>query len=312
LAAQGGGTVQRTAGTYTYSAAIVMKSNVNVVGVGPATIDKPASASVTTMYDWGTAVGAMLENCTIDGDTITYTHTASGMKVVDGQGIGNVRGVVIQNYTFSSGFGTSLYFLFYDITVVKCSCTLNTLGSTGTGAELYSFHTCTNITSSTSYSNSSTGTGAELYSFHTCTNATSCSSYNNSTAGTGADIQSLYACKNVTLCSSSGNSTTGGGAEVYSFYTCTNMASCSSSGNSTAGGGADISSFILCTRLTVCSTENNVSGSSDEYGFAYCKSVQQCKSDGDSIPYGTGVSQSYADAGTSNACAGTAAGGYNS
>jgi hypothetical protein len=45
-----------------------------------------------------------------------------------------------------------------------------------------------------------------------------------------------------------------------------------------------------------------------EYGFYGCKSVQQCNSTGDSNPY----SASYADSGTSNACADTAAGGYNS
>jgi len=57
-----------------------------------------------------------------------------------------------------------------------------------------------------------------------------------------------------------------------------------------------------------CSSSGNVAALDDEYGFYYCTSVQQCKSGGDSIPY----SGSYADAGTSNACADTAAGGYNS
>lgn len=79
----------------------------------------------------------------------------------------------------------------------------------------------------------------------------------------------------------------------------------------TASGGATNQGigYNQCLNITNCGTTNAAANS---IGYASCKSVQQCKSTSNASHYGTGATQSYADAGTSNACADTAAGGYNS
>jgi hypothetical protein len=99
---------------------------------------------------------------------------------------------------------------------------------------------------------------------------------------------------------------------VLPFTNCINISVCKSYDNVTTGTSAGVNSFEYSTRIIGCSTSGNTTVSGVNTGYYICKSVQQCKSSGDTVSYGTGGSQSYADSGTTNPCADTAAGGYNS
>jgi len=314
LAARGGGTVQKTDGIYTYAASIVMKDNVRVVGVGPATIDKPASASVTTMYDFGSVLGASLENCTIDGSGTSITFTTTGMEVINGNINCYLLNVIIQNYAFSCTTGTKYFYLFSTCMPIGCISKNNSVANTGTAATATSFYSCRNVSSCYSTGNTTSGGSSTTQSFTSCTNVSSCTSSGNSTVGVASHAYSFYLCTNVSSCTSSGNSTSGNSGQAGSFITCTNISSCSSVSNSTTGASARVYSFITCNRITVCNTTGNTSALAAEYGFYNCRSVQQCNSTDDAYPYTNPETTSYADAaGTAGLeCADSAAGGYNS
>jgi len=334
IATMGGGEVILTAGTYTIAATITMKPGVWLYGAGSGTILKPSANTVFTIIDWGTATQATCSDFIIDGDGTNITFTTSG-TIVDGQLLGRCHNITIQNYAISGTTGSVLVLAFKELIFsINCSVTNNTTSNSGTGAYFYPFsnctnlsscsssgnsttgagafifpfHVCTNLSSCSSSGNSTTGDNANIYSFNACTNLSSCNSSGNSTTGASADIFSFNACTNLSSCSSSGNSTTGASAHIFSFHACTNLSSCNSSGNSTTGASANIYSFNYCKRLSVCSTASNSSSLSIEYGYDNCNSVQQCNSTDDSNPY----TASYADAGTTNACADTSSGGYNS
>ena len=147
-----------------------------------------------------------------------------------------------------------------------------------------------------------TGTDA-IYGFYRCINLTSCTGTGTVTgAGAGAG-SGFHTCTNLTNCTGTGTGTgTGYGT---GFHTCTNLSGCIGIGVSTNEGG---SGFDTCTRLIGCTGTGT--GTGYGYGYRGCKKMQQNKAGSASTTatYNT----SYADAGTSNACADTAAGGYNS
>jgi hypothetical protein len=182
----------------------------------------------------------------------------------------------------------------------------NIVENSGVVAELFIFNTCSNLASCSSYSNSAYGDGAVIYSFYRCLNIASCSSYSNTTTGANNEIYSFQECSNVSSCSSYLNSTVGSGALITSFSVCNNITSCSSYSNTTTGGSS-IRSYFGCIRIVASNTYSNIATLSTSTGFFGCNSVQQCRST-DSNPY----QNSYADAAGTQACADTAAGGYNS
>jgi hypothetical protein len=320
----GGGTVQKTAGVYTYAATITMKDNVRVVGVGASTIDKPYDSSITTMYDWGTAVGASLENCTIDGDGSNISFQNITFSVIDGQGIGNAVNVSITGYkcahTNMSNYTNTMFYEFK--TISSCTVYGCEIGnSCGAVAAIAAFSYCMIITSCICYSNTSTTSG-EIVGFYHCNAISGCSYSDNTSYGT---IFAYYFCSGISASNANSNVSSNGSGYIY--YNCTNLSSCTADGNIAANtircfngctymascssinnqSSATHVSFYSCLQLTTCVSSGN-SGTTTDIGYDSCKSVQQCKSSGDT----TGYYISYADAGTTNACADTAAGGYNS
>jgi hypothetical protein len=305
----GGGTVQRTAGVYTYANKITMKDNVCVIGMGGGTIDCPASTSITTMYDWGTTIGAILSDCAIDGNKSSLTFTADNMKVLDGKGVGVTQNVTVQNYVFSDTVGLKTFSAFYSLDCLSCYAIGNTCGSSGANITYFCmFSYCYTLTRCQAKTNTSTGNMCIIEAFWYCQNLSGCISKSNASSGYAATINSFGFCTNLASCESSGNITSGVSAIIHSFVYCTNGAACISSGNTTSGAGSYIESFRNCIRFTVSNSIGNVSTLAAEYGFHECNSLQQCNSSGDSNPYTT----SYADAGTSNTCADNANGGFNS
>jgi hypothetical protein len=88
------------------------------------------------------------------------------------------------------------------------------------------------------------------------------------------------------------------------FNICENIYGGYSNNNSATKGATKYGyGYTGCKNIT-----NVYATGNDATGIIGCRSVQQCRSTAN----GTNYSSSYADAGTSNACADTAAGGYNS
>jgi hypothetical protein len=313
----GGGTVLLTNGAYTLGATLVMKSAIILKGVGNNTILKPHDSSVTTMIDFGTAIGSKIADFVIDGNSTTVTMTTALMDIVDGKSLGTATGITIQNYLFDN-IGTETYARGFNqlIDISSCNvtaCVISNTNNTSVNSRLQGIIECKNVVSCLVYGNEGTAYGV-LRAFYNCENVNSSSAYSNTFAGTYSNMSGFFLCKNIVSCMAYSNSTTGANGVLRLFESCENISSCKSSLNTTTNvTTGTIQSFLNCINMSVCSTEDNDAiGGSPQYGFYSCRSVQQCKSVGDTTPYGTGASQSYADSGTANACADTAAGGYNS
>jgi hypothetical protein len=157
------------------------------------------------------------------------------------------------------------------------------------------FDTCTNI-SSCYLDTFSTGV---LIGFNSCIMLTGC----NVTAftGTATDVvKGFYGCTEISACRV--YTLTTANAVCYGFDGCLRISACRAYActSVTANQG---SGFNACLNMTSCLADSN-----DLYGFLACHSMGFNKSTGNGTAYNT----SYADAGAGNACADTAAGGYNS
>jgi hypothetical protein len=97
------------------------------------------------------------------------------------------------------------------------------------------------------------------------------------------------------------------GAFLYGFEFCNYMCNCYSGAIISSNPQSSVvkAGFSYCSNMTTCLSDNS---GTDSIGYFSCKSMQQNKSLNNETPY----SVCYADAGTSNAVADTAAGGYNS
>jgi hypothetical protein len=124
-----------------------------------------------------------------------------------------------------------------------------------------------------------------------------------------SSVSGFSYCPNLTNCSGSVNAGVNGSAT--GFLICTNLTNCSGSGNASgnASGIGIAYGFLTCTILTNCSGSASTGTSGLGYGFNGCKKMQQNS-------HGTCTTAayyiSYADSASANACADTAAGGYNS
>jgi hypothetical protein len=151
---------------------------------------------------------------------------------------------------------------------------------------------------------SNTNVGYGNIGFCNCRNLRNC----QATTGPCGGIQGafsactkLYNCKAIT-------SATGG--QALGFSSCTDLVSCSGVVSTNSVTAQSAYGFISCVGIVLCQGQGANSGAGGGYGFYQCSKMQQNKA------YATCktaiYSASYADAGTGNACADTAAGGYNS
>jgi hypothetical protein len=200
--------------------------------------------------------------------------------------------------------GTGTGYGFINCTnLTNCTCTGT---STGTGC---GFASCTNLTNCTGTgTGTSTGTG-NGYGFISCTNLTNCTG-----TGTGTGNGTSYGygfsnCTNLTNCTGTGTGTSTGTGIGYGFLNCTNLTNCTGTGTGTSNGAGYGYGFYACTGVILCAGQG-LSSSGTGYGFYSCHKMQQNKPSGASKT--STYSASYADSGSTNACADTAAGGYNS
>lgn len=311
-----GGTVQLTDGIFTASATLTLRPSVLLRGVGPATIIQPSANTVTTIIDWGAtaATGATVADLCVDGKKASLTFATNAMKVIDGRDIGDCSNVTIQNYTFNYESNNINVYLFYGlIKSTGCIAKSNDITLTTPPAEgghyMQCFRDCKQVSLCIVSGNTANGDAAFIYGFNQCENMASCY-FNSNTRTTGdGDLYGFISCYGVTACESNGNTTASDSSSIFCFNGSTNVTSCRAVSNEAAGtDNAGIIAFQGCSNICACSSSSNTSGSSLAYGFYNCTSVQQCKSTGDDTAYYL----SYADSGSSNACADTAAGGYNS
>ena len=183
-----------------------------------------------------------------------------------------------------------------------CTNLVNCIG-TGTGGSFTGtgFNSCTNLTNCTG-----TGIGGSFggNGFTGCTNLVNCIGTGTGGSFTGIGFNS---CTNLTNCTGTGS--TGGSSTGDGFNSCTNLTNCTGTGTGASSTGIGYG-FNGCTGVVLCGGQGLASGSGVGYGYFGCKKMQQNKASGasKSATYNT----SYADSASGNACADTAAGGYNS
>jgi hypothetical protein len=192
--------------------------------------------------------------------------------------------------TGDNGYG------FYDCNqLTNCTGTGTGTGTDGSGIGFYDCNQLTNCTG--------TGTGTDTdgygYGFDSCNQLTNCTG-----TGTGDNGYGFNDCNQVTNCTATGTGTDGNG---YGFQSCTQVTNCTATGTGTGTGAAGYG-FYSCIQVTNCTGTGT--GTGNGYGYRGCRKCMCNKAGGASTT--STYNTSYADAGTSNACADTAAGGYNS
>lgn len=165
------------------------------------------------------------------------------------------------------------------------------------------FRACTELVNCTG---SVTGTSTGTHSgFISCTNLSNC--LGTATTSSVASAVGFSDCINLSNCRGTGSSgVTGLGR---GFRNCSSLTSCIGTGNGGSGSGAGYG-FDGCTGVIGCQGVGLATGSGVGYGFFGCTKMQQNRpfTPSKTATYNT----SFADSGAVNACADTAAGGYNS
>lgn len=310
----GGGRIQLTDGVYRISNTLRMKTKTRLLGVGTATILMPQSESCKTILDISPEENASIENFVVDGNGTDITFTdPSNMYILIGYQTGmsnHALNIQIKNYNISYTIDTprNLIFMTGFFYASNCVVSDNTITSvSGTSVRsITAFGTCRNVDGSTVENNYIEGGNISFTGFSTSDILQGCTVRNNTTsAGVSLGITGFTASQGTTSCYFYGNeqNTVSGLYSVRGYLLCNNIASCVSRDNTSS---LNYVGYDRCARIAVSTSYSNA-GAVTEKGFASCNSLQHCYSD-DTVPYDL----SYADSGTSNACADTAAGGYNS
>jgi hypothetical protein len=304
LYAIGGGDVYLTRGNFKTSAIITLRDKVNIIGSGSTKIRPQDITKTSVMASAG--ADCVLSNFTISGEDVTYANR--NLTVITEASVPQkVRAdnVTIANFTVTASTVSTTYSFWGMVGIKSASnCIIEDISLTLTTADGIDFYGFASIeTTARCIIRDIDGTSSEgtIRAFLGCTNITGCI-LQDCTLGTGT-ITAFYSCNNISASSMHDCD----GYFTTCAYQCTNLSCISSSSNAAS---YTYYGYNSCTNITVSSSLTNTAGTT-EIGFLNCKSVQQCKTD-DANKYGAGVGQSYADAGTSNACADTAAGGYNS
>ena len=199
----------------------------------------------------------------------------------------------------NTNVGASHAYGFKNCTNLAYCTAVATTNGTGSG---YGFDGGVNLTSCTG-----TGTGGTSgLGFNSCNNLANCIGVGQGT-GNGAGY-GFSSCNGLSICTGTGTGVANGTG--YGFNGCTRMTGCVGTGSQTGAGAGWGTGFNSCSGVINCAGQGLAAGAGNGYGFYACKKVQQCGASGASKTaiYNT----SYADSAVANACADTAAGGYNS
>jgi len=323
LSEAGGGEVHLYAGTFDVRSTVYNKIGVVLSGDGDATIiyNKQAPLENIIRNDSGKCI---VKSLCIEFSTLS-DHFPVGI-IYDTTNTMGIENVTIKNAILYNTVNTHNYII--NGVASATSCEITGIGCSGPSCFLYMYanigkmsncivtdsyiqgvinlighYQCNNISSCkiTNISGTLTNQQYTFMGFYLCKNIASSSVTDN--AITTTDINSplwgYYTCENLVGCEYYNNSST----FLEGFELCDGLSACSSSSNTAA---RTYWGFIGCKNIAACRSITNT-GTVNESGFSYCNSMQQCKSDDTTKYY-----NSFSDAGFANACADTAAGGYNS
>jgi len=285
----GGGWVQLTHGTYNLSS-ITLKDNITLTGVGDSTIIK-ADTSNVIMIDCTSYSNNKVEKLVIDCNYTNGKTWTTAINYIIKCTLGNktiISEVEIRDRHTSAEEG--YFYAIYGAGVVeKCRMT-SSGGFDGCWAAFLGY--CQTVSSCDVYNSN-----GSVYGFNYIDTISLCKVIDNITSA--VSIQGFANANNISSCIVSGNIAS---SSIGAFSTCKRISSCESYNNE----AVNYNGYVSDNNIT-CSSSTSNTGSSVEKGFYSCKSVQQCTTD-DTTKY----DESYADSGTTNACADTSAGGYNS
>ena len=295
IASTGGGEVWLTSGTYDIGNTVTIKSNVVLTGNGSnpiLNINIPTTSKMIILGGENTS----LKSVSISGTG--YNMAAYNSSVVFSTDINTV----IDNVQFYGFNKTSAGSLTYLVNGVEKNLNIRIYSNTFINMHLFVF--CSNFSNIQIYNNTF---NPDTRGFIFSNTMFGISVYSNHFTADSSAIYFFSNCQSISSCSVYSN--THDDYSLSFFYNCSGISSVTVRNNtSTASAPAtdSMASFQSCNNMTACLSLSNTA-ITGAIGFVSCKSMQQCKSN-DASPYVL----SYADSGTANACADTAAGGYNS
>jgi hypothetical protein len=273
LTLEGGGTVRLSRGHFILNTYIQIKNGITVTGEGRGTALNPQSATI----------GSIIYASLADGETCAASHLT-----IDGEGqlvthTGSMGGIIYgdSNYKTTDFVLTNIHIKNYSINI----------------SSVYIIYRVKSISGCSVYSVSTTG---DIRIYYNISIALGNTAHDITLTGTGAT--GIYIYQTIDLSSSCESYGCISGGWLVGSYYCNNISSCKHSGHI----ADDYAGFLFSKNISICESTDN-SGSGSELGFSDCKSLQQCHTD-DAIKY----NNSYADSGSSNACADTYQGGFNS
>jgi hypothetical protein len=233
------------------------------------------------------ALTVVYNSSNITGFDITTVTGTTGQTVKIMDTCNNISSGIIQ--TIATG----------TITVMSACNNISSFNITGitgaNGVTIKGMDTCNQISSGILQN----FTNGIIKGLDTCLNVSGVQCYNFVNASTDA-IYGFSACIEISGCKAL--TLTANNATSYGFSTCTQMSSCKADGCSSVTGNNGIG-FVQGIGMTGCYAAN-----CDLYGYFGCKAMGfNTSGAGNGANYNT----SYADHGTGNAAADTAAGGYN-
>jgi hypothetical protein len=272
LSAEGGGTVQLSRGHFIIGAYISVKNGIELSGEGRGTIFNPKDSTT----------GSLIEASLNSGDACIISDFT-----IDGEGAtithtGLMWGIIYgdNDYAAKRAEIKNIHVKNYNIDI----------------ASIYIFYKLNCIQNCAVYDITTTGDIRIYYYMEIATNNTA---YGITSTTSGKAIL-IY--QSISILSANASYGCNSSGTIRGYFYCYNMSSCKSSGHA----AGQYIGFSHSNNISVCESSGNT-GTSIEIGFTDCRSMQQNHTD-DTTKY----NDSYADAGTSNACADTAAGGYNS
>lgn len=263
--------------------------------------------NTSCLYGNGGVTQELWENITVNAKYrgfqacwhISHCHVyLATLTIAGASGFNSCRYVDDCHVVYDGTSGTQSAKGFYNSKyLTNCSVELMNLGAIDGHV---GFDDCIGMTDCYVSSDKSGGTSGSLAGFFECENLTTCYAYYIGYHG-------FNGCKRLSSCVAYD-------CEQYGFYSCEQLSSC-------YAANCDVGGFLSCDYLVTCYADDNWTygfascnhcvtchaRSNATAGFYQCTQCQQCYShDTQTADY----SASYADQ-NSNACANTAAGGYN-
>lgn len=234
--------------------------------------------------------------------------TATGGQTQIGHRLQNVRNVTVYGDTLGPGSSGQIRVFRYCNNLANVRVITKNVSSSATGS-VACFSGGKRIIGCRVIATNLSGQGGPANYFSGLSDMSACFVLSDGSAG--LDDTAFSSCERLSCCHA--QSVKGRGFSYCNFVSACHANGCGSDGFSTCtyvtsseADGCGGSGFVDCEHVAACLSQGNTVS-----GFSTCKQVQQCYAHTNtSNQYGSGGTQSYADQ-ASNACANTAAGGYN-